>query len=141
MNRKFISKGFSLLLVLSLVLALFSGCSSKTNENASDEKKDDKPKATADAPGWESNKEPITFDWYVNFSWFAHKWGDDVVSKYVTDKTGVSINYISPAGNEAEKMNTMIASGKLPDFITLGWWEDAVKKMVEGELEIGRAHV
>ena len=46
----------------------------------------------------------------------------------------LSINFISPAGNEAEKMNTMIASGKLPDFITLGWWEDAVKKMIEGEL-------
>lgn len=134
MNRKWFSKGFSLLLVLSLILALFTGCTSKTNENASDEKEDDKPKATADAPGWQSNKDPITFDWYVNFSWFAHKWGDDAVSKYVTDKTGVSINYISPAGNEAEKMNTMIASGKLPDFITLGWWEDAVKKMIEGEL-------
>lgn len=31
-------------------------------------------------------------------------------------------------------MNTMIASGSLPDFITLGWYEDAVKKMIEGDL-------
>jgi putative aldouronate transport system substrate-binding protein len=134
MNKKFNPKSIAILLVLSLVLALFAGCSNNTNETASDEKGADKPKVSADEPGWKSDTSPITFDWYVNFSWYAHKWGDDVVSKYVTDKTGVSVNFISPAGNEAEKMNTMIASGKLPDFITLGWWEDAVKKMIEGEL-------
>ncbi|MFC7373409.1 ABC transporter substrate-binding protein [Fictibacillus iocasae] len=129
--KKSLFKSFSLLLVLSLFVGLFAGCSSDKDESASGEKKS---KATANEPGWKTNKDPITFDWYVNFSWFAHKWGDDAVSKYVTDKTGVSVNFISPAGNEAEKMNTMIASGKLPDFITIGWWEDAVKKMVEGEL-------
>jgi putative aldouronate transport system substrate-binding protein len=74
------------------------------------------------------------FDWYLNFSWFPNKWGVDATSQYVTKKTGVNINFIVPAGNENEKLNTMIASGKLPDFITLGWWEDAVKKMIEGKM-------
>src|SRR5690606_10612280 len=36
--------------------------------------------------------------------------------------------------NETEKMNTMIVSGDLPDFLTLSWGEDAVKQMIEGEL-------
>ncbi|WDU82917.1 hypothetical protein [Caloramator sp. Dgby_cultured_2] len=54
--------------------------------------------------------------------------GVDLTSQYVTKKTGVNINFIVPAGNENEKLNAMIASGKLPDFITLGWWEDAVQK-------------
>lgn len=134
MNKKFVSKSFVLLLVLSLVLAMFAGCSSKTSENASNGKDKKTQKLSADKPGWKEDTSPITFDWYVNFSWFAGKWGDDEVSKYVTKKTGVSVNFISPAGNEAEKMNTMIASGKLPDFITIGWWEDAVKKMIEGKL-------
>lgn len=49
-------------------------------------------------------------------------------------KPAVDINFIVPAGNENEKLNTLMASGKLPDFITLGWYEDAVKKMIEGEL-------
>lgn len=92
------------------------------------------PAANADEPGWKSDTAPITFDWYLNFSWFANKWGVDPTSQYVTKKTGVNINFIVPAGNENEKLNTMMASGSLPDFITLGWWEDAVKKMIEGEL-------
>jgi putative aldouronate transport system substrate-binding protein len=135
MKKLLATKSFILLLVMMIIIGI-AGCSSKTNENASSEKENDeeKPALSADEPGWKVDTSPITFDWYVNFSWFAHKWGDDVVSKYVTDKTGVSVNFISPAGNEAEKMNTMIASGQLPDFITIGWWEDAVKKMIEGEL-------
>ncbi|WP_273126549.1 extracellular solute-binding protein [Metabacillus sp. HB246100] len=134
MSKKFLSKSVILVVITSLFLAIFAGCSNGTkNETASS---DEKPKTTLteDEPGWKVDTSPITFDWYINFSWFASKWGEDEVSKYVTDKTGVSINFISPAGNEAEKMNTMIASGKLPDFITIGWWEDAVKKMAEGEL-------
>lgn len=136
MKKNFWSKSFILTLVLALFLAVMTaGCSSKTDETASSkEKKGNKTTASTDEPGWKQDKSPITFDWYVNFSWFTGKWGDDAVSKYVTDKTGVSVNFISPAGNEAEKMNTMIASGQLPDFITLGWWEDAVKKMIEGKL-------
>ncbi|MCY9691611.1 type 2 periplasmic-binding domain-containing protein [Paenibacillus alginolyticus] len=90
--------------------------------------------ANADEPGWKSDTKPITFDWYLNFSWFPNKWGVDATSQYITKKTGVNVNFIVPAGNENEKLNTMIASGKLPDFITLGWYEDAVKKMIEGNM-------
>jgi len=89
---------------------------------------------SGDEPGWKSDTSPITFDWYLNFSWFPNKWGVDPTSQYVTKKTGVNINFIVPAGNENEKLNTMIASGSLPDFITLGWSEDGVKKMIEGGL-------
>lgn len=89
-------------------------------------------KANADEPGWKSDTKPITFDWYLNFAWFPNKWGVDATSQYVTKKTGVNINFIVPAGNENEKLNTMIASNELPDFITLGWYEDGVKKMIEG---------
>nr|WP_223192668.1 extracellular solute-binding protein [Paenibacillus sedimenti] len=88
----------------------------------------------ANEPGWKSDTKPITFDWYLNFSWFPNKWGVDPTSQYITKKTGVNVNFIVPAGNENEKLNTMIASGKLPDFITLGWWEDAAKKMIEGKM-------
>lgn len=91
--------------------------------------------ANADEPGWKADaKDPITFDWYVNFSWFNKKWGGDATAEYITKKTGVGINFIVPAGNENEKLNTMIASGKLPDFLTLGWYEEGVRKMIEGDL-------
>lgn len=78
--------------------------------------------------------EPITFDWYVNFSWFNHTWGENVVSEKITEETGVSINFITPSGNESEKINALIASNSLPDFITLGWWETQINEMIEGDM-------
>ncbi|ARI78783.1 extracellular solute-binding protein [Halobacillus mangrovi] len=87
-----------------------------------------------DKPGWQVDTSSITFDWYVNFSWFSTQWGNNVVSDYITEKTGVKINFISPKGNENEKINTMIASGSLPDFITIGWWEDGEEKIIERDL-------
>lgn len=83
---------------------------------------------------WKKDTSPVTLNWYVNFSWFNYNWGESLISKYIEQKTGVKINFIVPAGNEAEKLNTMIASGTLPDVVTLGWWEDGVKKMIEGDL-------
>lgn len=90
---------------------------------------------TENEPGWKLNAEsPVTFDWYINFSWFARHWGDSKVSRYITDKTGVNINFIVPAGNEAEKLNAMIAGDAMPDIITLGWYEAQVPMMIDSEL-------
>ncbi len=85
-------------------------------------------------PGWTLDTSPVRFDWYLNFSWFRGIWGEDPVSQYVTDKTGVDIEFIIPAGNEADKINTMIASGSLPDFVTVGWWEPQVREIIAGEM-------
>ena len=90
---------------------------------------------SADQPGWKANAEnPVKFDWYINFSWFARHWGDSKVSKYITEKTGVDVNFIVPAGNEAEKLNAMIAGDALPDLITLGWWEGQIPMMIDAGL-------
>lgn len=131
-------------LLLAMIMTLSAaGCSSGNNnakgnnESAKGTNTGAEPTAatlSADEPGWKMDTSPITFDWYLNFAWFPNKWGVDPTSQYVTKKTGVDINFIVPAGNENEKLNTLIASGSMPDFITLGFWEDAVKKMIEGEL-------
>lgn len=92
-------------------------------------------KGTDSVAGWTLNKDKkIKFDWYINFSWFARHWGDSEVSKYITEKTGVDINFIVPAGNEAEKLNSMIAGDALPDLITIGWWEGQVPMMIDSGL-------
>lgn len=118
------------LMVLSLsVLPLFAGGGSEAElPDVSDVPLD------PNVPGWTLDTSPVRFSWYLNFSWFRGIWGEDPVSRYVTQKTGVDIEFIIPAGNEAEKLNTLIASGKLPDFVTLGWWEPQVKEIVLGEL-------
>ncbi|PQP89213.1 extracellular solute-binding protein [Paenibacillus sp. AR247] len=146
-SRRLMTSMIALTVVFTMALSL-AGCSggkSETNGGstaATSESTDAKntsstgggeAKPNPDEPGWKSDNAPITFDWYMNFSWFNKKWGGDATAEYVTKKTGVSINFIVPAGNENEKLNTMIASGKLPDFIT-GWSEEAVKKMIEGKL-------
>ncbi|MDR1971292.1 MAG: extracellular solute-binding protein [Treponema sp.] len=87
---------------------------------------------TADQPGWKLNaSKPVQFDWYLNFSWFPRQWGQSAVSKYITQQTGVNIRFIVPAGNEAERLNAMIAGDSLPDLITLGWWESQVGMMID----------
>ncbi|WP_160674201.1 ABC transporter substrate-binding protein [Clostridium sp. C8-1-8] len=131
MVKKKICKALAIGLTAVMSIALFTGCGDKKADKA-----DDANKLTADQPGWKEDTSPVTLDWYMNFSWFAKKWQDDAVSKYVTKKTGVSINFITPAGNETEKVNTMIASGKLPDMLTLDCNESAaaIKTMIEGGL-------
>jgi len=131
-------KGLSILMSVALVSAL-TACSgnggndgNKPSSSASSAPSGSAQPAKADEPGWKSSTDPITFDWYLNYSWFADKWGVDKTTKYITRKTGVNVNFIVPAGNENEKLNTMIASGNLPDLITLDWNSDAVDKMIKG---------
>lgn len=102
----------------------------KETENGSGETKGDfSPMA------WEAYADtPIDLDWYVNFSWFETGWGENMVSRKITEETGVSVNFITPAGSETEKMNSMIASDTLPDIITLGWWETQAQQMVEYDM-------
>lgn len=138
MNKKRLSTILALTMTAVLSMGLVSGCKKNPAEEPvatqtpTPSQGEEKP--ASDEPGWKEDTSPITFDWYLNFSWFPNKWGQDPTSQYITKKTGVNINFIVPAGNEAEALNTMLASGSVPDFITLGWWEDAVKKMIEGEL-------
>ena len=40
-------------------------------------------------PAWKrlaETKEDITFDWYINYSWFATEWGGNVVSDTITEE-------------------------------------------------------
>ncbi len=75
--------------------------------------------------------ENITLDWYINFSWFTTTWGESEVSQAITEKTGVNINFIVPNGNPSEKLNSIMATEKLPDIITLGWWEENVDRLIK----------
>ncbi|MBQ3797944.1 MAG: extracellular solute-binding protein [Butyrivibrio sp.] len=81
-----------------------------------------------------SNEDEITLNWYINYSWFNTKWGDNAVSKAITEKTGVNVSFVTPLGNEEEKLNSLIASGSLPDLITLGWWEPQVNEMIQQDM-------
>lgn len=85
-----------------------------------------------DTPAWQrlAEEEDITLDWYINYSWFATKWGGNAVSDAITEETGVSVNFIAPMGSEVEKLNALIASDSLPDLITMGYWETQLDDMI-----------
>ena len=90
---------------------------------------------SADVPGWTLNADkPIEFDWYINFSWARMNWGTSSVTKQITEKTGVNIRFITPVGNEDERLNALIAGGALPDIITLGWYQSQIPMMIDAGL-------
>ncbi len=82
----------------------------------------------------EAASKPITLDWYVNYSWFVAGWGGNMVSDAITEKTGVSLNFIVPMGNEENKLTTLIDSDSLPDIVTIGWWEPQIQEMIDRDL-------
>lgn len=75
--------------------------------------------------------ETVTLDWYINYSWYNTPWGENAVSRAVTEKTGVDIKFVSPDGTESETLNALIAGNNLPDLITLGWWEPQLSEMID----------
>lgn len=103
------------LLILLIALGLVSGCSFKYAEE-------------------ESKDEITTLDWYINYSWFVTDWGENLVSKTITEETGIDVNFITPMGSEEEKLNALIASDSLPDMITLGWWEPEIEDMIHSDM-------
>ena len=58
----------------------------------------------------------------INVSTSAENFGDTEIAKEYEKRVGVKIEYTHPAiGQEMEKLNLMIASGKLPDIIEASW--------------------
>jgi len=80
------------------------------------------------------DEDTVTLDWYINYSWFNTGWGSNIVSRTITENTGVNINFITPQGNEEEKLNAIIESGSMPDLITLGWWEPQVNELIQKDM-------
>lgn len=124
-------KGFFAGMFLAGTCLLFAGCAGGQEKQGA-EPETGKAVAGEDAPTWQKYaKEPITFDWYINYSWFSPEWGGNVVSDKITEETGVNIHFITPSGNEGEKLDALIAADSLPDFVTLGWWEPQVNEMID----------
>ena len=124
-------KNFKGMLLILTVLLLWSftlaGCKNKDRAE-----EDQQTQEGEEQPGWELHAEDkVTFDWYINFTWYSTPWGENAVSKAITEETGVDIHFITPKGSEAEKFNTLINSDSLPDIITLGWWENQVDEMID----------
>lgn len=138
---------FSLLLVFSLAACMSDGQQNKppantnsntntnnnTNSNTSgDSGASGEATLNADEPAWQLDTSPVELSWFVGASWYGHTWGDNLSSQYVTEKTGVQVKLEVPSGDANEYITLAMTTGQLPDIITLGSWENAVKKLWEG---------
>ncbi len=62
--------------------------------------------------------EATTLTWYINFSWFDKEWGNDIVSQYITEKTGIHVEYIVPTGDESQFLQSILTGNAAADLIT-----------------------
>lgn len=127
---KFSNRYLMICLLITLILTV-SGCAcAGSEENYEVENQQNEV-----VPGWQRHaSDEVTLDWYVNFTWYTTPWGENAVSKAITEETGININFITPMGSETEKFNALIASNSLPDIITLGWWEIQVDEMIDRDM-------
>lgn len=125
-------RSVSLLLCGAVMLTGMTGCMEEKETAVQTGTEPGTELVEAPVPAWQQYAdEEITLDWYVNYSWFATPWGENLVSKTITEETGVNVNFITPLGNETEKLNALIASDSLPDIITIGWWEPQVSEVIK----------
>ena len=86
---------------------------------------------------WETDLTPITFDVYFSESWWYDEWTTDQPTRsstYITDKTGVSINFIAPTGDRDEATQRMIAGGDVYDIMLFSVYDPFVKGLEEAGL-------
>lgn len=142
MKSKSVKPFLAIILAVILTLSMAACSSNSTNKESSPTtapQTEATPEAQAetslnpDEPAWKLDTSPIDLTWFVGANWYAHSWGESLASKYVTEKTGVNVKLEVPSGEANEQITLMMTSGKLPDLISMGSWETAVKKLWEGD--------
>ena len=100
--RKMIAWGMAVTMTAGMTNVL-TGCGAEREGQAVETSQvEDTSQGDEDTPAWKKYAgEPVTLDWYVNYSWFAIPWGENAVSQKITEETGVNINFITPIGFSA----------------------------------------
>lgn len=140
MKRNLIKSCMVIALAVILMLVMTACTNSENSENTptsqpadSTQQPPSESTPSPDEPAWQLDTSPVDLTWFVGANWYAHTWGESLTSKYVTEKTGVNVKLEVPSGEANEQMTLMMTSGKLPDLISMGSWESAVKKLWEGD--------
>lgn len=107
-------KGIAIILALSTLLAsTITGCNSATKSPSSNvQSQDSKAQSTVES----KSKEPITFTALTSYSVGGTKWGQDAISKKITEETGVTLDLKYTVGDFNEKLGLLISSGEYPDM-------------------------
>ncbi|MDR1668738.1 MAG: hypothetical protein LBR76_02115 [Oscillospiraceae bacterium] len=77
--------------------------------------------STITLSGYEFNTEPVTLTAVVDWPQSFGNWGDDSVTRWITDTVGVTIDITWATTTTGEELNLLLAGGEqLPDFIVTG---------------------
>ena len=111
-------------LATALVLvSLLAGCGGNGGNSSSGEAakgNTEETKGTEVSSVYELGKEQLDFSLYGHYDWYTMPaWGGEITSTWIKDTKKVNVNPIHSGGAAASKLNTMIASGELPDAIWL----------------------
>lgn len=115
-------KSIVMLLILTMSLTLLAACGKK--EGASVRLPESTIEVDPNTPSWKNDESTADLEWYIGFDWFAQTWGKDISSALITEDTGVNVTYSSGAD---DKLYTMMASGDLPDIITIDGTSPIIK--------------
>ena len=119
----------SLCLSTIFAAAVITGCKADKKETVTNKPTETNNQTDNIEP---KKDEPITFDIYMNYSWWAINPpfdGNNKIAKWVIDNKGVTVNYKWASGDEREKLNLMLATDDLPDVIVMEK-DDMYKKMI-----------
>lgn len=143
MKRTFMKLSLTIALAFVLTISIAACTNSGNNENTPSNQPTNNGQTNTgtteeaalnpDEPAWKLDTSPVDLTWFVGANWYPHSWGESLNSKYISEKTGVNVKIEVPSGEANEHITLMMTSGKLPDLITMGSWETAVKKLWEGD--------
>ena len=112
------------LIAAVLVMSSLVGCGGEKVSNTSNTEQ--KKVETAEKQETVDQKEVIEFNflscWNGGGGGFPEDQINNPVAEYIRENFGIQVNYESITTNEKEKLNTMFASGVMPDLVNAPMW-------------------
>ncbi|MCU6709035.1 extracellular solute-binding protein [Paenibacillus sp. J5C_2022] len=108
-----------LFIIVLTVGTILAGCSKGDSKATGTDTQGGKATGGNNAGKSEGDKTPVvTLDWFVAEEWFQRNWDPDnnLMDKKMLEDIGVELNFTS---GSLEKLSAMIASGDIPDLVTL----------------------
>jgi len=102
-----------------VALAACGGSATQTEKSASDSSQkstsDSSAKQTTTGTSTEDDKSLITFDVFINHTWYSVDKFEGIIPEEITRRTGVTLN--PTIAVDDQQLGLMIASGDLPDLV------------------------
>ncbi|MCH1624127.1 extracellular solute-binding protein [Ferdinandcohnia quinoae] len=130
-NKKF----WLFAVILLLTFGVLAACSKEKVDGDSGKKDPVKEEDPKNSESFVLGSEPLEITMFGNYDWYTMpKWGDDIATAAIKEKTKVNVTAIDSGGDAKAKLSTMIAGNDLPDFIWTEKGADVEKLRQAGKL-------